>query len=445
MPDVVKGNAPDGARDLEAVRDDPAGRAGRPARPPGRLGTDDEVAERLRRMQPVPGIAEDVAGILEAGARLGLTHDISDAEAARLAARHGARADDQRRQALAGAERGLLAGPAGRGQATLPALLGRGALAPVGAGRELARPDDGPVVPMWMTIYQAPSYLRQVIRALGTATFGVFPCFEEHRRAAGAAGEDPLGSIRCLASINGGPNRPEEVNQVAEWVARNGVVVDHMQMRFPEGLLPQRYQPRVILAAVDDVSYLLVEESVERGAHVDARYVYSWKGGMDFYLANPEAVGRIGGMAPRDRHGIAPVRVAAAPRVGQLPPVARALPAPSAMVGERLDMGARRKARRELVAKLPEAPPSVPSGSEAVRSLRAQGFLPFGTPSGPALRKVVDDGEIHVVAQPGHALANSPSLTVRVLDAAGATISEFPYDGEADLAAATARSPGAGP
>lgn len=415
-----------------------------PARPPGRLAGSDEVARRLAAMQAVPGMAESIGNILAEGERLGLTHEITDAEALRLAARANAAADVA---AIAGPPPTYLPAPDRAEIANLPALLGRN-VAPAGrdvanaAGRDLSRPEDGIVVPAWMTIYQAPSYIRQVIRALGDATFATFPCYEEHRRVARAAGEDPLGSIRCLANINGAPNRPEEVNHVAAWIAANGVVVDHMQMRFPAAL-PRGYEPRVILAAIDDISYLLVDESVDRGAHANAQYVYAWKGGMDFYARNPDGLRRIGGLAP-DRQGIAPARVAPpAPgnAVRRLPPVARALPPPPPMVGERLDIGARRRARRDIVAKLPEAPPSASSGSEAVKTLRALGFLPFGTPSGPVLRKALDDGEIQVAPEKGHALANSPSLVARVLDGQGATLHEFTYDGGDIMAQAEAAGP----
>lgn len=399
---------------------------GTPRRPSGELASGEEAARRMGMIGNVPGMGETIARIVDEAERAGLTHELSDAEAARLAARANARAVP----IAAGEPPVYLPAPERVEVANLPALLRRDVAN--AQGRAVAHPEAGAVVPVWMTLYQAPNYLRQMIRAIGTGTLQCFPCYADHTASARAAGEDPLGSVRFLANINGGPSRKEELDQVAAWVAANGVVVDHTQLTFP-AVLPPGYAPRVILAALDDVSYLLVDESVERGAHTNAQYIYAWKGGMDYYRRNGLGLDRVRDLTdqravrlqPAEPRGVLPRRAAALPPAAPMPP----------LVGERVDLQARRKARKEVVERLPVAAPTTPGPSESIRALRSQGFLPFGTPNGPALRKALDDGEIQVSPEKGHSLANSPSLIARRLDATGTVLAEMVYDGCDDLAA----------
>lgn len=410
-------------RDVDPVRDAPEGEA--PRRPPGRLADGNEAAARLAGIVVPAGAAEDVARLVAEGERAGLTHELTDAEAARLAARATARVPVP----AEGPPPVYLPAPERVEVPNLPALLGRQVAN--AQGRDVdAHPERGPVVPMWFTLYQAPNYLRQMIRAIGDHTLGCFPCYDHHRQEARAAGEDPLGSVRFLANMGGRPNRKEELDHVAAWISANGAVVDHTQLTFPVAL--PGYEPRVILAAVGDISYLLVEESVERGSHANAQYIYAWKGGMDYYLRHGIGVDRA-----RDLTRERPVELIAGGRqqvVARRPAaLLAAAPAPAPLVGERVDLNERRRARKDAVDRLPVAPSSGPVASDLVRTLRLQGFLPYGTPTGPALRKALDDGEIQVTPEKGHSLANSPTLNARRLDASGNVLMEMSYEGGDDL------------
>ncbi len=264
--------------------------------------------------------------------------------------------------------------------------------------------------PRWWNVYDVPNYLRPKVRALGERTFQAFPCYTEHFAAARRAGEDPLGSLCVLANLNGnGPNSPREINAVAEWIRENGVFLAASQMAFPTMV---GYEPRVVVAAHGPTTYLLVEDSVETGAPQAAQYVYAWKGGMDFYRANPWALGGLRGMRP----GVA----------GEGPDEEEraALPAPRPVYRDVVvDEAAERRRRAEHVKSLPQAS-APPVSSGLLQGLRGMGFKTVGTKDGPVLRMGSGGDVVEAAPEPGKNLAGSSYVRLRRVEPDGTVAAE---------------------
>jgi hypothetical protein len=227
--------------------------------------------------------------------------------------------------------------------------------------------------PEWRSVKHLPGYMQQSMRAMARAVFRRFDSFARHEEICRAEGRDPLAEIQVVAEINGaGPNRKSDLDMVAGWIRRNGVVQDRATLEFP-GLI-DGYRPDVILAHSENETFLLVQDSRQRGAPVDGRYVYRWTGGMGFRLEAPAS--------------------AALPR--QAAPVA--LPAP-----------AKRASHTAF------SPAAAAEGEARTALLRANGFLPCGTPEGPGLRKRLDDGTTALVlGEPGKSLRASILLRLRI-------------------------------
>lgn len=269
----------------------------------------------------------------------------------------------------------------------------------------------------WLTVYDLPNYLREGIRALGRAIFQNFGCFEEHERVAAELGEDALGSVKILANINGqGPSRGVELDTVATWIRQNGVPVEATELRLP-GTIPG-YAPRVILCATDDETFLMVDERRADGAPADALYIYSWRGGRRYYLADAnrtERLVRVVALPAPARAVPPPVRPRAMrpPRIQAAPPAARAEVDAFVQSAARVDPTSSEK--RAVLAALPQAPAVANSTLSA--DLRRAGFRPFGPQVTPTLRKPLEDGRIaEVVGEPGVSMTQSSELTLRILD-----------------------------
>lgn len=236
--------------------------------------------------------------------------------------------------------------------------------------------------PRWLTIYDLPGYMRDGVRVLGRTIFRSFPCFKKHERAATEAGHEPLGSIRVLAAIQGGgPSTDAELNVMARWVRQNGVVIDHAELEFP--LAIEGYRPRVILSATDNQSFLMVEDSRERGAPCDALYIYSWVGGREFYLGAGDGLQQLARMAIRE---IAARRPDARPEPEALPSIA--------LMATPVIQDATPEERRARVKALPQAPAQA---NPLPIEIRRSGFRIKDMANPKLLEKDLEDGRLAVV------------------------------------------------
>ncbi|WP_069052838.1 hypothetical protein [Bosea sp. RAC05] len=284
----------------------------------------------------------------------------------------------------------------------------------------------------WLTIYDTPRYYQNSIRAFGRFVFRTFPCFVNHEEQATAAGHDPLGSIALLANMGPtGPNSQRELDQVAAWVSRNGRVVDATEIQFPT-VIPG-YTPRIIVAVTETETLLLVDEKRERGAPMDAMYIYRWRGGEGYYLDNPEALAGLNRVARQPALAAPPAQLAA-PRDNAAPmrPAAvlqeagrGARPQPVVRLDHMTEAAVipdRTGARKAAIKALPVATAMV-SPNPVVDLMKADGFRPFGTSSGPALRKSIGEGRVALIfGEPGTAITRSPTFRVEVEEGASRTV-----------------------
>ena len=333
-----------------------------------------------------------------------------------------------------------------------------------------------PVEPEWHQIYDLPGFYSTQIRALGRFVFRQFPCFARQEEAITAVGQDPLGAIRIITPL--ARNDQAEMDTMATWIRANGVGVYAAEMEFEHF---QGYRPEFVLCTDADNSYLLVRETIANGAPVDMMYVYTWAGGHAFYrdermleglkqslarIPNPAqfrrevmtAMGGMGGMrggmgmlpgpgmgrgqarpdmqangmmaaARRGAAGVAnALGFAGAQRQPPAParqaPV-RALPQRAAMDAVALrSVEAEPVRRKRVLDKVPVAA-VVATTSDAVAGFRAKGFRPCGTDDGAGLSKSLDDGRTAIVLrEPGKSLPASTSFRLRIVDEAGAVLSE---------------------
>ncbi|MGY3582108.1 hypothetical protein ACVIGB_000969 [Bradyrhizobium sp. USDA 4341] len=252
----------------------------------------------------------------------------------------------------------------------------------------------------WLTIAQTPRYPQQLIRAFGRRIFRGFPCFAEHERQAQETGEpDPLATIHLLANIRGqGPSTERELDIVATWIRQNGTVIRSEELEFPIAM--PGYRPEVVLLVTADESFLLVRETLERGARGNSTYIYRWNGGVQPYL-NMLGQARIARLV--EQPALPPP--AAAPR--ELPQANRGLPA--AAFRPALED---RKAR---IAALPMAPSSVRDGVSPLQKLLNIGFTRHADDNGPALIATAADGtEFHVSAMPGLRLIDGNIFCLKI-------------------------------
>jgi hypothetical protein len=280
----------------------------------------------------------------------------------------------------------------------------------------------------WLTVAQTPGYPVNLIRALGRTTFRSFPCFAEHERKAREQGiRDPLSTIQLLAKFPGqpGPSTQRELDQMADWIRANGVIVDSGKLEYPPQALPG-YSPEVVLLTTAEESFLLVRDSVEYGGSpIDGIYIYRWNGGVGPYLTGGRPnFTRLEGGRPADRQRAinAPARALAPPR--PIEPLRGALQrggqnqAP-AMAVRFVNEAETRRRRRQVIEKLPtaESPTDAVQGAANVQRLRDAGFTPHAGKEGPGLRLRLDDGSaVQIFAAPSMRLIDSPVFRLRLLD-----------------------------
>lgn len=346
-----------------------------------------------------------------------------------------------------------LGGPQAAGQANggLPVPVG----APPRGGALQARGNGALAVP--------GGDLGRGQRAMGSMIFQAMPCFTRHTDLSVQQGRDPLGEVQVLANIGGmGPSDQAELDTMARAIRENGVMVDAAEVEFP--MVMPGYRPRIILAADIENSYLMVEETTERGGLVNATYIYAWQGGRGFY-DNPEARTALAGLhaqANAPRPAPAPAQAAiAAPAFGRVPaarawrpppghvapvrrieapvteaPVAQAAiparqPGPAAVV-----VAARPvvRAAEPTAPRVDPRPPTIKAVTQAsvapgratstLASFRASGFIPVGTASGPALyRDLPGGGRLLVRAQDGASLPRATLFSAAIEDPDGAETS----------------------
>lgn len=341
--------------------------------------------------------------------------------------------------------------------------------------------------PQWRPIYELPGYMGagpgqqdragEAIRSLGRTIFRSFPCFRRMQEECRQHRRDPLGEVQVLANIAGtGPNSTAEIDQMANWIRTNGMMVNASQVEFPNVM--RGYRPNLILAASEDDSFLMVEERRANGAPMDATFIYSWRGGRQTYIdsldamqalenmggvhavqirrglenrAEPEQVaipanvqnpvqGGVNQMADRvhrpgaghkpevidlretlgdkavdevlERNGFGNGGAAAAAATAEggvkIPRNAKAVD------GNVLDEIARTQAEDAAAAEA--ARPKLKEN--AMKLLRASGFMPVGTETGPALRKELDDGNFaQVKGHGGKSLTLAKKFDVYIIDA----------------------------
>lgn len=314
----------------------------------------------------------------------------------------------------------------------------------------------------WLKMAQLPGYIVNHIRALGRTTFRAFPCFMEHQRKETARGvADPMSTITLLAHFPdyGGPSSRREVDQMANWIAADGTLIQADVLKFPVAF--PGYRPEVVLLVTDEDSFLMVRDKIENGSPADGVYIYHWKGGANVYRladgrvhlgeidAGPAAT-RVQIAAPARQPGgprhLRPDHLnarfpggfnAAVPRaVGQiragLGHIARNDPdvlrrqmevlapgqrdSPGRLLAQDQDIGPHCK--RGVSRTLPVARSSTDAIEAAVdlKRLREAGFKPHSSEEGPGLRFDFGDGRvIQVLAEKGKRLIDTTVFRMSVI------------------------------
>ncbi len=339
-------------------------------------------------------------------------------------------------------------------------------------GGALVVQQPAPETPAWRPLFELPGYSDrgrrgEAIRHMGRELFRNIPCFQRMETECRHAGRDPLGEVQVMANINAqGPSTPGQMETMANWIRQNSALVDGATLDFPN-MMPG-YNPSAILATTEDESFLMVEETRAMGAPGDSLYIYSWRGGRQVYVNNPDARMNLQRLerpnrveprraieAPRQIARPAPAAIAppAAPQVQEvaLPrPTAAVVPlppAPPAPVAEPVAprraidevMGILFPAPAPVVEPVPPRPTITPAPAEGVKpvrqaaskaptavkepprlnpiqTLRAAGFSSIGTTTGPALKRDLPDGGAIIVTGSGRPLTLAADFVVTVTD-----------------------------
>lgn len=378
---------------------------------PGRVSTAEEARRRMTQVQLDPEAMVRAAALLAGMPQV--EDEIDDAQARAFARR---RHEDGAAAIEAGPDPVPPPPPN-----NLPARIERNVFA--------RDPDwvPPPAEVQWLTIYDTPRYYQSTIRSFGRFVFRTFPCFENHERQAEAAGHDPLGSIALLANMGPtGPSPQYELDQVAAWISRHGRVVDADEIRFPT-VLPG-YAPRIIVAVTETETLLLVDEKRERGSPVDAMYIYRWRGGEGYYLDNPPALARFDRVTRQPAIAAPPRRLAPPqemarqviqpPEEIEAPALPRQIAAPAGDAARPgMPVPDRSVERKAAIKALPVATSMVTS-NPVIDLLKADGFRPFGTSAGPALRKSLGEGRVALIfGEAGVPINRSQAFRVEIEEA----------------------------
>lgn len=139
----------------------------------------------------------------------------------------------------------------------------------------------------WRSIYSLPGYgdrgpRGDAIRHLGRTIFRTMATFGYMEEMCRRQGADPLGQIKVISHVQGrsSPADMRQVNETAAWITRNGDVMDAGELDFGQHSRSLAgYRPQIIAAMTDHDSFIMVRETYDTGAPVNATYIYSWKGG----------------------------------------------------------------------------------------------------------------------------------------------------------------------
>ena len=331
------------------------------------------------------------------------------------------------------------------------------------------RPDAGnngvvavAVQPVWKPIFELPGYgarnaQGQAVRALGRSIFRSFPCFRLMEEECRAAGRDPLGEVQVMFDIGGRePRVREQINAMASWINQNGMAIDAGQIEFPR-IMPG-YRPEIMLATSRDESFLMVHETPAGGAQMESFYIYTWRGGHEFYnnndqahnalqnMGGPQSV-RLRGQRPEVQPALlaSPVREIQEQPANPAQRLAIAAPAhaqqvevallPDAQVAENPPAGQRKDSAVGVSdGTLPEraqkgaSATTVPARVNPMQIMQTSGFVAFGTPEGPARRRELEDGSYLVVRGEGRSLALASTYKVAYFDAFHTEISSAVLD-----------------
>lgn len=130
----------------------------------------------------------------------------------------------------------------------------------------------------WRKVGRLPAFIDPRIRRLGQIMFDSFPCYQAYAETCRAEGRDPHAEVRTISDFTNGMT---DVQFVAKVIAEHGRMLDKGFADFDE-LVPS-YNPEIGLFLTQSWTFKLVRDRVENGAPVDARYIYAWPGGTDFY------------------------------------------------------------------------------------------------------------------------------------------------------------------
>lgn len=184
----------------------------------------------------------------------------------------------------------------------------------------------------WRSIYSLPGYgdrgpRGDAIRHLGRTIFRTMATFGYMEEMCRRQGADPLGQIKVISHVQGrsSPADMRQVNETAAWITRNGDVMDAGELDFGQHSRSLAgYRPQIIAAMTDHDSFIMVRETYDTGAPVNATYIYSWKGGkLDLrnrppgMVAAPAAARQIAAPQPAARAAAARPAQPAAPQAAR--------------------------------------------------------------------------------------------------------------------------------
>ncbi len=108
----------------------------------------------------------------------------------------------------------------------------------------------------FIQVKNLPGMMKQGIRQLGKQVFGTFT-------------NTPIDDIAVIANLKGmgGPNDISEINAVAGYAKKHGVLNTRAQLDFDK-VMPE-YEADVVIYNTTDVTYMLVKDFM-------GRYIYSW-------------------------------------------------------------------------------------------------------------------------------------------------------------------------
>lgn len=130
-----------------------------------------------------------------------------------------------------------------------------------------------PINPRWHSLVNVNREFAGSIRRLSNQVFSIFPCYEENIQQHGQQAADNLNVLFSMdlrenanhqerQVVNAlAPNltASQDIEAMANWISRNGVVVDKSDISF-NGLTPNNYSAKIVMSVTEDRTFLLVKE-----------------------------------------------------------------------------------------------------------------------------------------------------------------------------------------